>query len=48
MAIGVLMAQCRITEQQAFDLMRIASPHRHQKLYDIAEEVVLSGDSPIW
>jgi len=46
MAIGVLMTSHRVTEQQAFDLLRKASQHAHLKLRDVAAEVVLTGQLP--
>ena len=42
-AIGILMATHKITEQQAFDALRLASQHSHRKLHDIAFEVVDTG-----
>jgi transcriptional regulator with GAF, ATPase, and Fis domain len=45
-AIGVLMTSCRITDQQAFDMLRIASQHHHRKLRDVAAEVALTGQLP--
>jgi GAF domain-containing protein len=42
-AIGILMARQMVTEEQAFDLLRIASQNSHRKLYDIAEEVAHTG-----
>ncbi|MCW2539540.1 MAG: hypothetical protein JWN95_1265 [Frankiales bacterium] len=42
-ACGILMANHKVTEQQAFDLLRIASQHTHRKLYDIAIDVVETG-----
>jgi GAF domain-containing protein len=48
MAIGILMALHRIGEQQAFDILRIASQHTHIKLRDVAEEVILTGATPAW
>ena len=42
-AIGVLMAQHRVTRQQAFDLLRMASQNSHRKLVDIARDVVDTG-----
>lgn len=42
-AIGVLMSQHKITQEQAFDLLRIASQHTHRKLVDIAAEVAETG-----
>jgi AmiR/NasT family two-component response regulator len=45
-AIGILMARHVITDDQAFDLLRICSQHSHRKLRDIAEDVVLTGVLP--
>ncbi len=42
-AIGILMARQMVTEEQAFDLLRIASQNSHRKLYDIADEVAHTG-----
>ena len=42
-AIGILMSQFKITDEQAFELLRYASQHRNRKLRDIAENVVLTG-----
>jgi hypothetical protein len=42
-AIGILMVSYKTTEQQAFDLLRIASQSTHRKLADIAEDVLLTG-----
>jgi hypothetical protein len=42
-AIGVLMATHRVTEKQAFDLLRIASQNSNRKLADIAADVVETG-----
>lgn len=42
-AVGVLMATYKVTDQQAFDLLRIASQAAHRKLAAIAEEVVETG-----
>jgi GAF domain-containing protein len=42
-AIGILMATHKLTEQQAFDALRLASQHFHRKLYEIAFEVVETG-----
>jgi GAF domain-containing protein len=43
-AIGILMYKHQITEQQAFDALRIASQHSHRKLVDIAYDVVDTGE----
>jgi hypothetical protein len=45
-AIGVLMAHHKLTQQQAFDLLRIASQNTNRKIRDIAEEVALTGTLP--
>ncbi len=42
-AIGVLMSQQKVTRDQAFDLLRIASQHTHRKLHDIAADVADTG-----
>jgi ANTAR domain-containing protein/GAF domain-containing protein len=42
-AMGILMQQHRLTEDQAFDLLRIASQHGHRKLSAIAADVVQTG-----
>jgi GAF domain-containing protein len=43
-AMGVLMNQQKITQDQAFDLLRIVSQHTHRKVFDIAAEVALTGE----
>lgn len=48
MAIGILMAEHRITDLQAFDLLHAASQRNHLKLRDIAEQVVYTGQAPTW
>jgi GAF domain-containing protein len=42
-AIGVLMNRHKITQDQGFDLLRLASQHSHRKLADIAAEVIATG-----
>jgi hypothetical protein len=42
-ALGILMATYKLTDEQAFDLLRGASQHTHHKLRDIAEEVCTTG-----
>ncbi len=42
-AIGVLMHQHRITRQQAFDLLRVASQDTNRKLADVAADVADTG-----
>jgi GAF domain-containing protein len=46
MAVGILMARYTLTEQAAFDLLRVSSQHQHRKLRDIAAETVFSGELP--
>ena len=46
MAIGILMATERVTEDDAFGLLRQASNHLNRKLVDIAEHVHLTGRLP--
>lgn len=43
-AMGILMASNKFTEQQAFDLLRIASQSNHRKLHDVADQVVQTGE----
>jgi transcriptional regulator with GAF, ATPase, and Fis domain len=43
MAMGILMANHKLTDEQAFDLLRIASQHSHTKLADIAAKVTETG-----
>jgi len=45
-AIGILMAEHKITDEQAFDMLRTASQHTHRKLRDIADDVLLTGAIP--
>lgn len=42
-AMGVLMTQHKVTRDQAFDLLRIASQHQHRKLRDVAADVADTG-----
>jgi GAF domain-containing protein len=42
-AMGVLMNQYKITENEAFDLLRMASQHGHRKLVDVATGVTETG-----
>jgi ANTAR domain len=46
MAVGILLTRCRVTEDQAFELLRRRSMHCNQKLREIAEEVILTGTFP--
>jgi GAF domain-containing protein len=45
-AKGILMAQLRITGEEAFDLLREASQRRNVKLREIADEVARTGEPP--
>jgi len=45
-AIGILMARHRLTESQAFDLLRQCSSLRNVKLAAVAGEVVYTGELP--
>jgi hypothetical protein len=45
-AMGVIMNQHKVTRDQAFDLLRMASQHNHRKLADIALEVGDTGVMP--
>jgi GAF domain-containing protein len=42
-AIGVLMNQYKVTKEQAFDLLRMASQHGHRKLAEVARDVTETG-----
>ncbi len=42
-AVGILMATYKLTEAQAFDLLRGASQYTHRKLRDVAEDVCTTG-----
>jgi hypothetical protein len=43
-AVGVLMSRHTVTQQQAFDLLRMSSQRTHRKLRDVAADVVETGD----
>jgi hypothetical protein len=45
-AIGVLMAHHKVTQDDAFALLRTASQSLHRKLRDVASEVVATGTLP--
>ncbi|MEO9140509.1 MAG: GAF and ANTAR domain-containing protein [Jatrophihabitans sp.] len=42
-AIGILMAHHRVTQDQAFGLLREASQRTHRKLHDVADDIVHTG-----
>lgn len=43
MAVGILMAAHKLTREQAFDLLRIASQHTNRRLHEIAQDVADTG-----
>jgi AmiR/NasT family two-component response regulator len=43
-AIGILMTRHLGTQQQAFDLLRVASQRTHRKISDLAQDVIDTGD----
>ena len=45
-AMGILMANGKLTSQQAFDQLRTASQNLNRKLHDIAADVALTGALP--
>jgi len=46
MAMGILMGRLGVTEEDAFERLRIASQNQHIKLRDVAEVVIYTGDLP--
>lgn len=45
-AQGILMERERITAEQAFDILRRASQHLNEKLRDVAQALVDTGEDP--
>jgi AmiR/NasT family two-component response regulator len=45
-AQGILMERERVTAEQAFDILRRASQHLNEKLRDVAQNLVETGESP--
>jgi ANTAR domain-containing protein len=45
-AVGILMAERRLTREQAFDVLSKASQNLNRRLRDIAEEVAHTGELP--
>jgi len=43
-ALGILMGRYKITDDEAFSLMQMASQRTHRKLRDIAADVAQTGD----
>jgi len=44
--MGILMANGKLTSQQAFDQLRIASQYFNRKLHAVAADVALTGALP--
>jgi AmiR/NasT family two-component response regulator len=44
--MGILMERLKVTEDQAFDVLRAASQRNHIKLRDVAERLILTGELP--
>lgn len=45
-AIGIVMSRLMVTQDDAFDWLRRASQDQNRKLYDVACDVVATGDVP--
>jgi ABC-type transporter Mla subunit MlaD len=43
MAIGIVMSELKLTESRAFEALVAVSQSRHERVRDIAEEIVLTG-----
>jgi hypothetical protein len=46
-AMGVLMAQHKVTREDAFNLLRVSSQHTGRKLRDVAADVAQTGALPL-
>ena len=46
-AVGILMAHQKTHQAEAFELLRRTSQDQNRKLYDVALEVVSTGELPI-
>jgi GAF domain-containing protein len=46
-ALGIMMVGLNITQDQAFDRLRIVSQHRNRKLFELAQEIVQTGSIPV-
>jgi AmiR/NasT family two-component response regulator len=44
--MGIIMASYKVTREQAFDLLRLASQKSHRKVAEIAAEVADTGALP--
>ena len=42
-AVGIIMATYMVTQDQSFDLLRLASQHSYRKIHDIAGDVIETG-----
>jgi hypothetical protein len=47
-AMGVLMNRHKLTRDQAFDLLRVASQNTHRKLAAVARDVADTGEIPLF
>jgi ANTAR domain len=47
MALGILMMSRKLTAEQAMELLRVTSQHRHVKVRDLAAEVAETGALPV-
>jgi AmiR/NasT family two-component response regulator len=47
-AVGIVMANSKLTYEQAFNLLSVASQRGQEKLRDVAERVVLTGSPAAW
>jgi GAF domain-containing protein len=45
-ALGIIMIEYRVTDQAAFDMLRMVSQNSHRKIRDVAEEVAFTGLLP--
>jgi hypothetical protein len=46
-AIGIVMARHRVSQEAAFEVLRAASQRDNRKLRDVAEDVVRTGEVPL-
>ena len=44
MAMGILMERHGLSEEEAFDRLRTVSQHRNEKLRDVAERLLRTGE----
>jgi len=44
-AVGIIMVKAVVAEEGAFAILRQASQNSNRKLRDLAEELVLTGDT---